>query len=116
VEKPIMVDRGNPADRGRWARLRFAIVGPLLAAARERRLASYVACLEFSRLAANSAAIIALRHYRLLHPDAAKHFGASPGESNFLACNGRDIRRFGRAKSFALWVHCLPTSSVSLRI
>ena len=27
-----MVDRGDPADRDRWARLRFAIIGPLLAA------------------------------------------------------------------------------------
>ncbi|HEX8810518.1 MAG TPA: helix-turn-helix domain-containing protein, partial [Terracidiphilus sp.] len=31
-EKPLMVDRGDPADRDRWARLRFAIIGPLLAA------------------------------------------------------------------------------------
>jgi putative transposase len=31
-EKPVMVDRGDPADRDRWARLRFAIIGPLLAA------------------------------------------------------------------------------------
>ena len=27
-----MIDRGDPADRDRWARLRFAIIGPLLAA------------------------------------------------------------------------------------
>jgi transposase len=27
-----MVDRGDPADRDRWVRLRFAIIGPLLAA------------------------------------------------------------------------------------
>ena len=27
-----MVDRGDPANRDRWARLRFAIIGPLLAA------------------------------------------------------------------------------------
>jgi len=27
-----MADRGDPADRDRWARLRFAIIGPLLAA------------------------------------------------------------------------------------
>jgi transposase InsO family protein len=31
-EKHIVTDRGDPVDRDRWARLRFAIVGPLLAA------------------------------------------------------------------------------------
>jgi putative transposase len=31
-EKHIVTDRGDPLDRDRWARLRFAIIGPLLAA------------------------------------------------------------------------------------
>jgi len=31
-EKHIVTDRGDPVDRDRWARLRFAIIGPLLAA------------------------------------------------------------------------------------
>lgn len=31
-EKHIVTDRGDPMDRDRWARLRFAIIGPLLAA------------------------------------------------------------------------------------
>src|SRR5215467_2337619 len=31
-EKQIVTDRGDPVDRDRWARLRFAIIGPLLAA------------------------------------------------------------------------------------
>jgi hypothetical protein len=30
-----MVDRGDPADGDRWARLRFAIIGPLLMAWRK---------------------------------------------------------------------------------
>jgi putative transposase len=29
---PNFIDRGDPADRDRWARLRFSIIGPLLAA------------------------------------------------------------------------------------
>jgi hypothetical protein len=29
---PTVNDRFDPADRDRWARLRFAIIGPLLAA------------------------------------------------------------------------------------
>jgi len=31
-EKHTVTDHGDPADRDRWARLRFAIIGPLLAA------------------------------------------------------------------------------------